>query len=249
MLKTCILIFLFLTFIGPLYIFFFDHIDLKADYRTASRRSSELAPAAKDYSDAIIQVYAARAFNWRGIFALHLWIAIKQKNETSYKVYQVIGWRTLRGLPALSDETDLPDRFWFNQKPKIILDIRGEKAELLIPKILSAIKRYPYPNEYKTWPGPNSNSFIAYIAREVPELQLALPSNATGKDFVGNPFFVKAPSGTGYQFSLYGYFGIMLALKEGLEINLLGLVYGINPLTLTIKLPGFGDLSIQGRLI
>lgn len=249
MLKTCILILLFLTFIGPLYIILFDNIDFKADYRTASRRSSELAPSAKDYSDAIIQVYAARAFNWRGIFALHLWVAIKPKNETSYRVYQVIGWRTLRRLPALSNEPDIPDRFWFNQKPKIILDIRGTKAEPLIPKILNAIQHYPYPDEYKTWPGPNSNTFIAYIAREVPELQLALPSNATGKDFIGSSFFVKTPSGTGYQFSLYGYFGMMLALKEGLEINLLGLVYGINPLTLTIKLPGFGDISIHGRLI
>jgi hypothetical protein len=30
--------------------------------------------------------------------------------------------------------------------------------------------RYPYPNEYRAWPGPNSNTFTAYIAREVPEL-------------------------------------------------------------------------------
>ena len=73
---------------------------------------------------------------------------------------------------------------------------------------------------------------------------MALPSNALGKDYTGDHFFVSAPSGTGYQFSLYGCFGIMLALKEGLEINILGLVYGISPAELVIKLPGFGDIGL-----
>jgi hypothetical protein len=31
-------------------------------------------------------------------------------------------------------------------------------------------------------------------------------------------------------------------LKEGLEINSRSLVYGINPLTFTLKLPGIGNI-------
>ena len=119
--------------------------------------------------------------------------------------------------------------------------MRGTMAEKIIPKLLLEISHYPFANRYVTWPGPNSNTFISYIARKIPEMKLALPSNTVGKDFTEH-FFEKAPSGTGYQFSVYGYFGILLAAKEGLEINFLGLVYGISPAMWIIKLPGFGDI-------
>ena len=92
---------------------------------------------------------------------------------------------------------------------------------------------------------PNSNTFIAYVGRNLPEMQLVLPGNALGKDFSGNEFLFKTPSDTGYQLSLYGYLGVMLALKEGFEINILGLVYGISPANMSIKLPGFGDISFK----
>lgn len=243
--KFCLLL-LLLAFIGPLWIALSGQIELGTDYRTANRNSAHIAPDPKITSEAVIQVYGAYAFNWRGMWALHTWIAVKPENAQTYVVYQVIGWRIRSGLPAVFAETDIPDRYWYDQKPKIILDLRGKKAQELIPKIAQAAKSYPYPSQYTAWPGPNSNSFIAYIARQVPELALTLPSNALGKDYLSaTRFFSRTPSGTGYQFSLFGIFGITLALREGFEINLLGLVYGINPATLTLKLPGFGDMQFK----
>lgn len=243
--RLYLLIFIFLTLLGPLALLFSNRIDFAADYRTANRDSAKLAPDPAKVSDAVIQIYSARAFNWRGIFAVHTWIAIKEKDAKHYMVYQVVGWRLLSKLPPLVTMQDAPDRNWFNQKPNILLDIRGKKAEELIPKINAAIRSYPYPNEYITWPGPNSNTFVAYVGRQVPELQLNMPSNAVGKDYLLNTqLFASAVSGTGYQISLYGILGVTLALQEGLEINFLGLVYGINPLTLTLKLPGFGDIKL-----
>jgi hypothetical protein len=240
--KTAFIIFILLTIIGPIWMILHGQIDFRSDYRTADRSSSYLAPLPTEQSEAIIQIYAARAFNWRAIFALHTWLAVKTKNATHYTVYEVVGWRSFRGLSALHIKNDIPDRLWFNQKPKVLFDLRGEKAEMLIKQIEQIAKTYPYANKYITWPGPNSNTFIAYIARHIPQLKLALPSNALGKDYLDNQFFSRAPSGTGFQISLYGYFGIMFALKEGIEINILGLVYGISPTTL--KLPGFGDISL-----
>ena len=76
--------------------------------------------------------YAARAFNWRGLIASHCWISVKPRGAASYTVYQVVGWRTYRGLPALSIAQDIPDRNWFNAAPELILDLRGLKAEKLI---------------------------------------------------------------------------------------------------------------------
>lgn len=240
-----LIIFLIITLIGPLWILCSREIDFNADWRTANRASSGLAPDPKISKEAIIQVYSARAFSWRGIFSMHMWIAIKPKNAEQYTVYQVIGWRNYSGLPAIMAETDIPDRYWFNQKPNIIFDLRGDNAEMLIPKIMTVVKSYPFP-DYVLWPGPNSNTLLAYVARKVPELGLALPANAIGKDFLpAFTFFAKAPSGTGYQFSILGIFGVLLAQKEGLEINILGFVYGISPLQYAIELPGIGQVSLR----
>ncbi len=239
-------LFLLLTLTGPLWLALSGKIDFAADYRTANRSSTHMAPDPQTTPKAVIQIYSAYAFNWRGMFSVHLWMSVKPKDAKTYTVYQVIGWRIWQGLPALVAQTDIPDRYWYDQKPTIILDLEGEKAEKLIPKITDAVASYPYPSRYTAWPGPNSNTFIAYIAREIPELTLALPGNAIGKDYLSSTkFFSRTPSGTGYQFSFFGILGITLAVQEGFEINLLGLVYGISPATLTLKLPGFGDIKLK----
>jgi len=242
-LKNFILIFLILTFAGPLWILLNGKIDLKTDWRFANRDSSQLAPNPLDFPQAVVQVYSARTYSWRGVFAVHTWIATKATNAKQYTVYQVIGWRVLRNLPALMTDPDIPDRNWFGQKPTIIYSVYGNEAEQLIPQIAKAATDYPYPNRYDLWPGPNSNTFTAFIARQVPDMRLALPSIAIGKDYLPDlQFFARAPSGTGYQFSVFGIFGILIAAREGLEINILGLVYGFSPMTMTLKLPGFGDI-------
>lgn len=234
---------LIILLIGPLWVLALKQVDFNTDWRTANRGSAHMAPDPAITKEAVIQVYSARAYNWRGLFSVHTWIAVKPKNATHYTVYQVIGWRLFIGMPALMAEKDIPDRYWFNHKPEIIFDLRGDKAQACVDKIAIAAKSYPYSN-YNLWPGPNSNTLPAYIARQVPELGLTLPSNAIGKDYLPLfTFFAAAPSGTGYQFSLLGIFGIMLAKEEGLEINMLGLVYGFSPVLRAIKLPGIGQIT------
>lgn len=239
-------IYLVLTFIGPLWIIYTRQINFHADWRTAPRESAHLAPIALLTPEAIIQVYAARAFNWRGLFSVHLWIATKAENEKTYTVYQVIGWRKYYGHAPLVITEDIPDRLWFGQKPQIIFDLRGEKAQQLIPQISALARRYPDANDYVFWPGPNSNTFPAYVIRHLPKLHMALPPNAVGKDFLPfGQFIAKAPSGTGWQISCYGIFGLLMAREEGIEINILGLVYGFNFKHRSIILPGIGEIVLM----
>lgn len=157
------------------------------DYRTASRKSAQIAPLPEIHKEAVIQAYAAPAWGWRGWFAVHTWISVKPANSESYTVYEVIGWRLNRGLPAVRIEKDIPDRYWFGKIPKLIKDIRGQQAALLIEKIDFAAKSYPWPNSYTAFPGPNSNTFIAWIAKYVPELELELPFSAIGSGYNLSP--------------------------------------------------------------
>lgn len=236
--------FIFLTILGLLVVLASGKMDFSLEYQTADRESTHIAPDLKTTPEAVIQVYSARAFNWRGLFSVHTWLSVKPKNADHYIVYQVVGWRKFRGLSPVMHQPDLPDRSWFGQTPKVILDIRGEKAEQLIQKINAAVTSYPYPMSYQLWPGPNSNTFTAYVGRLVPELGLVMPANAIGKDYLGaDTFFARAPSGTGYQISLWGVLGILIAKREGLEINLFGLVFGVSPGDVALKIPCIGTIG------
>ena len=112
-------------------------------------------------------------------------------------------------------------------------------------RLPAALGAYPYGGEYRAWPGPNSNTFVAWIGREIPELELAMPSNAIGKDYVPIDRIVGwAPSHTAVQVSLYGLAGAIVGGDEGLEINVLGLVTGVDFRHPAIKLPGIGRLGM-----
>jgi hypothetical protein len=92
----------------------------------------------------------------------------------------------------------------------------------------------------------NSTTFTAYVAREAPELGLNLPSNAIGKDFLPrSAIFASAPSGSGFQVSLYGLAGLLLAVDEGFELNVLGLNIGVDAAVLALKLPGIEGLGLE----
>jgi hypothetical protein len=117
-------------------------------------------------------------------------------------------------------------------------------VETLIDQVEAAVKSYPYEDTYRTWPGPNSNTFVAHIGRSVPELHLDLPSNAIGKDYQPlDAAFGRAPSGTGVQVSLFGLLGVIVAPEEGLEINVLGLSLGADVAEPALRLPGLGRVG------
>jgi len=153
------------------------------DYRTASREPAGIAPNPLTNREAILQVYAAPAWGWRGWFAIHTWIAAKPTNEASYTVYEVIGWRQRRGLPVVRIEKDLPDRYWFGERPRLLKEFRGDGVDRLIAAVDQAAKRYPWPDTYTAFPGPNSNTFTAWISNHVPELGLELPFSAIGSGY------------------------------------------------------------------
>jgi hypothetical protein len=212
-------------------------------WRDADRSSSGIAPLPEEHEDAIIQIYAARTFGWRGALAVHTWISIKPRGAKNYTVNQVVGFRSRRGLSVVVSTVDEPDRFWYGNPPSVLVDVRGETAEALIPKVIEAINSYPYAEKYVMWPGPNSNTFTAHVGRMVPELKLDLPPTAIGKDYLTDSVLDTTPGGSGYQLSFYGLLGISLAAEEGMEVNILGLNFGINPVKLQLKLPGVGTLG------
>jgi hypothetical protein len=219
--------------------------DAGVPWYEARRDATGLAPDPATTAEAVIQVYAARAVAWRGACAVHTWIVVKPEGAQHYTRYEVVGFGVADGAPAVRIDRTGPDNFWFGARPELLLERRGAGVDALIAQVRAAVASYPYPHEYRAWPGPNSNSFTAYVARAVPGLGVALPSNAIGKDFLpGGALVAAAPSGTGYQFSLFGVAGLLVARREGIEINLLGLAFGIGFAEPGLKLPGIGTVGV-----
>lgn len=190
-----------------------------------------------------MQVYGARCAGLRGLFGIHTWVAVKPRGARSFTVYEVIGRRAHSRATVLCVWKRTPDTPWWGNAPWLLADRRGDGVDTLINRIERAAREYPYADEYVVWPGPNSNTFMAHIARAIPELDLDLPPTAIGKDYLGNKVCGTAPSGHGAQVSLLGALGALASRVEGFEINVLGLSLGIDPFSPALRLPLLGRLG------
>jgi len=187
----------------------------------------------------VVQVWGARTQGAKGIFGIHSWIAVKPSGTTDYTVYEVIGWRRRRTDTAVVVRKRPPNR-WFGTQGKLYAEKRGQGVDALIERIGRAAAEYPFARTYTVWPGPNSNTFTAWLTRAVPELKVDLPATAIGKDYTGN-IVSRAPSGKGFQLSLRGLLGVSVSRVDGVELNILGLNFGIS--ASGIKLPIIGRIG------
>ena len=189
--------------------------------------------------EAVAQVWGARTRGAKGIFGIHSWIAVKPSGATQYTVYEVIGWRRRRTDTCVVVRKRPPNR-WFRAQGKLYAEKRGAGVDALIERIAKAALQYPYAGTYSVWPGPNSNTFTAWVARAVPELEVDLPATAIGKDYT-EKIVSTAPSGRGFQLCLRGLLGFTASSVDGIELNILGLNFGIS--SSGVKLPIVGRIG------
>jgi hypothetical protein len=211
-------------------------------YYEADWSSTHLLPAAAQDKPARVLVFTGTTGAWKGVFSVHSWIVLKGANATEWTRYDVVGWGSpvrVNGWP--------PDGLWYGNRPVPIADISGPQAEELIPKIEAAVNAYRFAQagDYRIWPGPNSNSFTAAILRAVPELGVSLPSNAVGRDYRDRFYAGLTDSGTGLELNLHGLAALKVGWVEGIELDLFGLVAGLDLRHPGLKLPGYGRIGFE----
>ena len=211
-------------------------------WRTADRSSAGLLPPAREHPAASVRVFAAQTVRWRGIFAVHCWIVLKPAGAASYTRYDYTAW----GEPIRTNGF-APDGRWFGRPPQTVFAADGAAAAALVPRMEEAIAGYAWRNlgDYRAWPGPNSNTFVAAILDAVPEARTVLPPTAIGKDYPYDRRWLRpTASGTGLRLTLGGYAGLTIGWVEGIELNLFGAVAGLDIRRPAIKLPGLGRLGL-----
>ena len=87
-LRKSVIVFLFLL-IAPIAASAARYLlgDRSVDWQAADRSSAGLLPPAAGHPDALVRVYAARTVRWRGIFAVHSWIVIKERDAPRFTRY------------------------------------------------------------------------------------------------------------------------------------------------------------------
>src|SRR5215469_10937448 len=110
----------------------------------ARRDPTGLAPDPATTPEAVIQVYAARAVAWRGIFAVHTWIAIKPSGAPRFTRYEVLGFGVANAAPAVRVDRMGPDNYWIGARPQVLFDRREPSVDAIIDNIRAAVARYPY---------------------------------------------------------------------------------------------------------
>lgn len=241
--RTLLMLSILLVFFAPLLVraAFYIASDAPRSWRDADWSSTGMLPPASAVRAARVVVFTGTAGAWKGVFAVHSWIAFKRENASRWTRYDVVGW----GNPVRTNNWPVDGR-WYGSVPQILADISGPEAEQLIPRIEATVNAYRYAQagDYSIWPGPNSNSFIAAILRAVPQLQVALPPNAIGRDYRPGLYVGLTDSRTGFELNANGIVSLKLGWVEGIEINLLGLVAGLDMRHPAVKLPGFGRVGL-----
>ena len=210
------------------------------NWQTADRTSAGLLPDPATHRDAVVRVFAARTVRWKGIFAVHSWIVVKEANAKSYTRYDYTAWGDpirVNGFAA--------DGRWFGGVPDVVLAADGKLAAQAVPKIKAAVESYKFAaaGDYRVWPGPNSNTFVANVLGAAPELKAVLPPTAIGKDYPYRGNMLERTL-SGLRVSLGGYLGVTVGWIEGLEINILGAVIGVDIRRPALKLPGLGRIGL-----
>ncbi len=168
--------------------------------------------------------------------ARHPWFAVREAGEERWRFWEVGGGGSYHEDP-------------FDNHPYLepVLHAvwRGEEATRAIACLEREAPRWLGALRYRAWPGPNSNTFGDVMLRRC-GLRASLPANAIGKDYRGRLGVSWTSEGTGVQVET-PLLGLRLGLKEGVEVHVIGLAFGVDLWPPALLLPlgsgrlGFGD--------
>ena len=114
-----------------------------------------------------------------GALAVHCWFVVHDDSGRRER-WEV--WQTpdAGGTSIGHVHRDLkgPDEGVGGGPPRTAASWEGDEAEKIL-RVLRAVERYPHCRRYRYWPGPNSNTFAAWVLREA-GIEYAFPWKAFG---------------------------------------------------------------------
>jgi Protein of unknown function (DUF3750) len=133
---------------------------------------------------------------WPISFAVHMWFVVTHAGVSDR--YEVWAFRgkfngSLIAKNAIALESGFRRTYFDDPINPVrtgpvtkLWEITGDSESLaaqLYYRVVTSAQVYQFNTFYRLWPGPNSNSYIAWCLAPYPELFATLPWNAFGKTF------------------------------------------------------------------
>ena len=117
-----------------------------------------------------------------GLLAVHYWFVVFEPGGACHR-WEVWQARNAGGTSIGHVHCDLKpaDAGVGGGPAKVAAEWRANEAAS-IRKVLECATAYPYCHVYRPWPGPNSNTFAAWVLRQA-GVEHPLPWQAFGKGF------------------------------------------------------------------
>jgi hypothetical protein len=193
---------------------------------------------------------------WYSRFAHHAWIDLRDEAGEWTRV-EILGFPPSVHLEGIAEAEAFAARR-FGREVHLLKTISGPQAKPIVARVLEladACEDYgrlalewneeggfvaqvipPSGRDYRRWPGPNSNTFVAWIIERTPGLHAELHHNAVGKDYPKGFRVGRTSAGYGFE-TESAWLGLGLGLSQGLELHLLGLTAGVDLWPPALKLP------------
>jgi hypothetical protein len=171
--------------------------------------------------------------------ARHPWLAVRRAGDNEWTFYEVpsichCGADPFHNHPYVDP---ILHAAWRGAEADRAADCIEREAQAIIDDI---------DHHYVFYPGPNSNTFGDRILRKC-DLHASLPATSIGKDWRGWIGAGVTSEGTGVQVET-PVIGLKVGLKEGIEVHVLGLSFGIDLWPPALILPfGPGRLGFADR--
>jgi Protein of unknown function (DUF3750) len=193
-------------------------------------------------SPCVVQLRYATLPHFLRAIAIHYWFAVFDVNSRRWQRWEV--WQSKdaggQSMGHVHCDRRHPDCGVGGGASRLAAEWDGSAAQAICAVLMKA-QDYPHWDRYRAWPGPNSNTFVAWVLREA-GLHYSYDPRAIGKDYMGLLGMRRSsrPPCAQLETSLLG---VRIGLHDGVEVHLLGLTCGLRWSPLEIHTP-FGRVSL-----
>jgi hypothetical protein len=165
---------------------------------------------------------------WWKSWAHHAWVDIKRGDSTTWERLESGGPFGIVDMNLTAEEAHLDHRF-DERTIRLLGWVEGDAARAAIAHLDAARGELArrYDDDYTIWPGPNSNTFVHELCASAPELGFVFDPNSVGKDYSPWLGAGSTASKTGLRLDT-PIVGAAIGLREGVELHLLQLTFGIS---------------------
>ena len=119
---------------------------------------------------------------WIGAIAWHYWFVVC--DDTGRHRWEVWQTKNAGGWCIGHVHRDLkhPDDGVGGGPSRLVRKWHGDNAVKIV-RVLDRIRTYPYCQRYRYWPGPNSNTFVAWVLREA-DVDYRLGPKGFGRNYL-----------------------------------------------------------------